>query len=128
MPSDASPNAVLQALTTVTATTNSTAVDFLTTPSTPRRGYPFRWQIPSLINGTAGTVFTPSIQDSADNTTFNTITQGLPITGTTTAQATEFWMYAPGNARRYLRAVMTMSTAGGAPTVAYSVAMTAANP
>jgi hypothetical protein len=112
-------NFTLQTAVTKTATFQGTGFDLKT--GTPRQGFTARFLISSLISAaTAGTVFTPSIEHSDDNTTFSTLAAAPPITGTTTAQSFEpFIVFS--TPKRYVRAVMTLSSAAGTPSVTYKV-------
>lgn len=117
MPADIS--AVLQSLVTKTATFNSTGFDLIT--RTPKRGLVARFAIPSLISaGTAGAVFTPSIEQSDDNSTFIPCAPGIAITGGITANTTltpSFIRFFTN--KRYVRAVMTVAAGSGTPSVVY---------
>jgi hypothetical protein len=110
-------NAVLQTLVTKTATFQGTGFDLKT--GTPRRGMSARFIISSYASvATAGTVFIPSIEHSSDNTTFNVIATGDPITGATAAATKEAFVPFT-TTKRYVRAVMTLSPSSGTPAIAY---------
>lgn len=109
---------VLQAQRTGATTFQSTAVDLKT--QTPRRGLVARVLVPSYSVTAAGTVFTPSLEHSTDNTTFTTLATGDPLTATTAAQAAAPQFIPCNTTRRYVRLVMTLSVATGAPSVVYS--------
>lgn len=110
-------NLVLQTLVTKTATFQSTGVDLKT--GVPRRGMDARFLISNYQSvSTAGAVFTPSIEASSDNTNFYTIASGEPLTAGTAAASGE--RYVPfSTSERYVRAVMTLTTDSGVPTVSY---------
>ena len=110
-------NAVLQALVTTATTLNSTGFDLKT--GGPRRAMHARFLISNYQSvSTAGAVFTPSIQHSDDNTTFYALASGDPITAATAA-ATKEVIIPFATRRRYIRSVMTLTTASGVPAIAY---------
>lgn len=118
-------NLIMQSLTTVAATLNSTAVDLKV--GTPRRGLKARFLVNTATVVATGTVFTPSIQDSDDNTTFTTLAAGTPITGATAG--TSAVIFVPfETSRRYARSVMTLSVTTGTPSIAFSVDIGEARP
>lgn len=93
-------------LQTVTTSVNGTGIDLVT--GTPRRGLKMHFDVVAFSAATAGTVLTPVVADSTDNTTFVTIAQGRPITATTAAVASE--QYVPfETSNRYVRASFTMA-------------------
>jgi len=112
-------NFTLQTTVTKTATFQGAGFDLKT--GTPRQGFTARFLITSLISAaTAGTVFTCSIEHSDDNTTYSTLSAAPPITGTTTAQSFEPFVTF-STPKRYIRAVMTLSSSAGTPSVTYKV-------
>lgn len=119
---------VLQTLVTKTTGFNSTGYDMKT--GTPRRGMVARFLITNYIAvGTAGTVWTASIEESTDNTTFTTLASAPPITGGTAALTAEIFVpfsMTPG--RRYIRSVTTMSVTSGTPSMTYLVDLGTARP
>lgn len=100
---------VLQAAATITATTNSTAVDLA--QGTPMRGL---WAAVKLtsISGTAATV-AYKIQASSDNTTFSDIAVAVP--GTVSAAAVLDIPFT--TSLRYVRLVSTV--AGTTPSIVH---------
>lgn len=117
---------ILQTAVTVTATNNGAGKDLKT--GTPRRGQVARFLITSYISAaTAGSVFTCSIQESDDNTTFTTLAAAPPLTGGTAAANKE--AFVPfSTIKRYVRAVMTISPSSGTPSATYSVDLGQARP
>lgn len=111
-------NSSLQALVTKTTTFSSTGVNLPT--GTPRRGLKARVITSAFSSpGTAGTVFTYNIQDSSDNTTFETISSGHPITGATGAGTAREDFIPFETSKPYVRINMTMSPSSGTPTISY---------
>lgn len=108
---------ILQSQTTQAATYNGSAVDLGT--GTPRRGLKARFIISEYKSvGTAGTVFTPSIQHSDDGTNFTSLSIGTPLTGATAANSAV--VFVPfETSKRYVRAVMTLSPSSGTPSTTY---------
>ncbi len=117
---------VLQALTTKTATFQSTGFDLKT--GTPRRGMVARFLVSNYQSvSTAGAVFTYSIEDSDDNTTFNTLAAAPPVTAGTAAGTKEINIPF-STQRRYIRPVSTLTTSSGVPTNSYLVDLGIAKP
>jgi len=119
-------NASLQAL--VTKTTSFDSAGYNLSPGsggginfgTPRRGLKARVIVSAYSSpGTAGTVFTFNIQDSSDNTTFQTIASGYPITGATAAGTAQTIFIPFETSKRYVRLSMSMSPSSGTPTISY---------
>lgn len=112
-------NEILQTAVTKTATFNGSTYDLKT--GTPRRGMVARFLLTSYSSvGTAGTVFAPSIQASADGTN-DWITVGGPdslATGATAASSKEIFVHFETR-HRYIRPVMTLSPSSGTPSVTY---------
>ena len=110
-------NSSLQTAVTKTATFNGSGVDLGT--CTPRRGLKARFVFTNYISvGTAGTVFTPSIDHSDDNTTFTSLAVGTPLTGATaSASAVSFVPFE--TSKRYVRATLTVSPSSGTPSAIY---------
>lgn len=126
MPADIS--GVLQAVVTKTASFNSTGYNIPT--GTPKRGLIARFAWPTFISGgTAGALFTPSIEQSDDNTTFVACASGLAITGGTAAITTQ----APGfihffSKKAYVRAVLTITnTVTATPSIVYQADLMSAD-
>jgi hypothetical protein len=119
-------NLVLQAATTKTATANGTGVNLVA--GTPRRGLKARFLISSHSSvATAGTVFTPSIDHSDDDTTYYSLAVGVPITSATAAAAKE--VFVPfETSKTYVRATMTVSPSSGTPSIVYSCDVGLARP
>lgn len=119
-------NLVLQSAVTKTTTFNSTGVDLGT--GTPRRGLKARFVLTSYASvATAGTVFTPSIDHSDDNTTYYSLAVGVPVTGATDAGTA--LIHVPfETSKRYVRATMTLSPSSGTPTVIYYAEVGVARP
>lgn len=110
-------NCILQAAVTKTATFNGAAFDLKT--GTPRRGMVARFLITSYISAaTAGTVFTPKIQHSADNTTWFDLASYDNLTGGTAAGSVEAFITFETH-RQYIRPVMAVSSAAGTPSTVY---------
>lgn len=112
-------NSVLQAVTTETATKTSAAVNL---PSgTPRRGLKAR-VIVTAVSGTSPT-FAPTIQESADNTTWNTL--AAPVGGDTLTAVGEVFI----PFETHLAYVRLLSTIGGtSPSFTYSADIGIARP
>ena len=108
---------VLQTAVTKTATFQGAAFDLKT--GTPRAGQTARFILSSYASvATAGSVFTASIEESDDGTTFTTLAAAPSVTGATAANSTV--LYVPfSTIKRYIRPVMTVSPASGAPSVTY---------
>lgn len=126
MPYDA--NITMQSLVTKTTSFSSTAVDLGT--GTPRRGLKARFLIPSYISATtSGTVFTPSIEHSSDNTTFTTLVSGNALTGGTAAVTTALPQWLPFSTRkRYVRSVVTLTSTTGSPSITWQADLGIAEP
>lgn len=116
----------LQTAVTKTATFNGTGKDLRV--GTPRRGLKARFIVTSYVStGTAGTVFTPTIDHSDDNTTFTTLATGTAMTGAT-ASATAV-IYIPfETSKRYVRASITVSPTSGTPSIVYAAEIGNARP
>lgn len=124
MPSDIS--GVLQSTVTKTASFNSTGYNIPT--GTPKRGLIARFVIASHISAaTAGATFTPSIEQSDDNTTFVACASGLAVTGGTAAVTTQVPVFVHFFTKKaYCRSVMTI-TATGTPSIIYSADLVSAD-
>jgi len=111
-------NSELQAQVTKTATFNGSAFDLKT--QTPRRGLFARLIVTNHQSvGTAGNVFTPTIQHSDDGTAWTTLTTGDALTGATAAGTNE--QDIPFTTRkRYVRLTITQTVTSGTPTIAYN--------
>lgn len=119
-------NAILQAV--VTKTTTFTGAGYDLDPGsggsvnfgTPRRGVKLRLGVTAFNStGTAGTVFTFSVQHSTDNTAFTELTRFEPITGATGAGTPQEQFLTVETQKRYIRLVETMSPSSGTPTITY---------
>jgi len=126
MPADAL--LVFQPSGVKTATFNGTGVDLKTTPSVPRRGLYVRVVYSAAFNASGANAVTFSVDDSADNATFNTVGQSAPVNLTATAQAGEAFVQIPGTARRYVRVSANFGGAGSTPTITYVAQGVAAYP
>lgn len=110
--------AVLQALVTKTAAATGTGLD-LKTQST-RRGLRARVIITNVSASAAGAVFTPAIDHSSDNTTFQRIAQADPITCATGAVTAE--VFIPfATKKRYVRYALDLSPTTGTPTISFQI-------
>ena len=110
-------NASLQTAVTKTATFNGSGVDLGT--GTPRRGLKARFIFTEYKSvGTAGTVFTPSIDHSDDDTTYTSLAVGTPLTGATAA-GTAVVFIPFETSKRYVRATLTVSPSSGTPSAKY---------
>ena len=110
-------NSILQSTVTKTATFSGAGLNI--PGGTPRRGLKARFVLSSYASvGTAGTVFTPSIEHSDDNITFTPLASGVPVIGATTANSAV--IHVPFETDKpYVRAVMTPSPSSGTPSVTY---------
>lgn len=119
-------NDILQTLVTKTATFQSAGFNLKT--GTPRRGQVARFLLNSYSSpGTAGAVWTASIEESDDNTAFSTLAAAPPVTCATAAASKE--LFVPfATVKKYIRAVMTLTTNSGTPSVAYLVDLGIARP
>lgn len=101
-------------LTTATASSTGSAVNTVT--GSPTRGYKSRFLITSGLvatTGTAASTVVPSIQVSADSTTWRTAYTGPTATLTATAAATEYEIpFFNAKAEPYVRGIMTYTAAG----------------
>lgn len=104
--------------TTVTSVTSYTSTGF-DLKATPIRGMVARFIVTSYISeATAGSVWTPKIQGSSDNTTFIDLSIGTPLTGGTAAGIAE--IFVPFSTDyRYIRPVFTLSSSAGTPSVVF---------
>lgn len=126
MPADVS--GVLQSTVTKTASFNSSGYNLLT--GTPKRGLVARFCIASYISGgTAGALFTPSIEQSDDNTTFVACASGLAITGGTAAVTTLAPQFIHFFTKKdYVRSVITVTnTVTATPSITYKVDLVSAD-
>lgn len=125
MPADLS--ASLQSLVTKTATFQSAGYNIPT--GTPKRGLWAKFSFASLQGvGTAGGVFTPSIEHSDDNTTFTTLVSAPGITLATAANTTQPPSVLKVFTKKpYIRAVLTQTTASGTPSIVYQADIVAAD-
>lgn len=120
-------NSVLQALVTKTATFSGAGYDLKV--GTPRRGLKLRILTSAFISSaTAGTVFTYSVQDSTDNTTFTNLAYGPAITGDTAAGAAREDFIPIETSKRYIRLVTTVSPSSGTPSISYYAELGIARP
>lgn len=119
-------NSILQSTVTKTATFSGAGLNI--PGGTPRRGLKARFVLSSYASvGTAGTVFTPSIEHSDDNITFTPLASGVPVIGATTANSAV--IHVPFETDKpYVRAVMTLSPSSGTPSVTYKAEIGLARP
>lgn len=115
----------LQAAVTKTTAFQGTGYDLKT--GTPRRGLKARWRVTDYSGAGAGAVWTPVIEHSDDNTTFQTLATGTPLTvGTAAGTSLQFL---PVNTRkRYVRASVTLSPTTSSPSISYAVELGIAEP
>jgi hypothetical protein len=119
-------NLVLQASTTITATTNSTGVDL---KGTPRRGLKAQINYTAAANASGSNTVTFSVEHSDDNSTYYAMSSGAAdvITLSTTAQAGE--QFIPfETSKRYVRLVSTVAGAGTSPTITRQGAIVLSRP
>lgn len=121
-------NGVLSA--TVTKTTSFTAAGVDLGTGTPRRGLKAQFIVPSYVSATTpGSVFTPTIYGSSDNTTFIALATGTPLTGGTAAVTTQEPIYVPFDTSfRYVAAGMPISGSTGSPSITWSARLGIARP
>lgn len=121
-------NLVLQALVTKTTAFAGTGIDLKT--GTPRRGLKVRLIVSSYISAaTAGSVITPYVDHSDDNTTFTRLTDFLPITGGTAAVVpTAPYFRTVETSKRYIRGGIEISPSSGTPSISYLMDISLARP
>ncbi len=118
-------NSVLQAAVTKTTAFGSAALDLKT--GTPRRGLKARLRVTNYSAAGAGAVWTPSIQESDDNTTFTDLVMGTPLTCTTAAQTSRQFLNFE-TSKRYVRLNVALSPTTSTPTITYAAELGTARP
>jgi len=119
-------NLVLQASTTITATTNSTGLDL---KQTPNQGLVAQVNYTAAANASGSNTVTFSVEHSDDNSTWFALSSGASdvITLSTTAQAGEQFIPFRTN-KRYVRLVSTVAGAGTSPTITRSASVVLSRP
>lgn len=112
--------AILQTLVTATAAATGSSHDLPN--GTPIQGLRARFVVTTHSSvGTAGTVFQPSIQDSADGTTWTEIALGDAFTGATAATVPgEPYFVTFHTRKRYVRSVMKFTVTSGTPSITFT--------